>query len=83
MELKPDWIGSTKIHPDLNSGQLHDLRPLQTTLSGTVTIEQKGSQHKINDIRLENVVLNSDIYFLDGKRKHSVTNDELGREIII
>ena len=47
-----------------------------------ITIET-GSKYSIHDVRIPNAQLNSDIYFLDVKRKHSVTNDEFGREIVI
>ncbi|KAL5257862.1 hypothetical protein ACHWQZ_G012714 [Mnemiopsis leidyi] len=49
---------------------------------GTVIVDN-GSRYSIHEVRIPNVQLNSDIYFLDGKRKHSVTNDEFGREIVI
>ena len=44
---------------------------------------ETGSQYDIHEVRIPDAQLNSDIYFLDGKRKHSVTNDEFGREIVI
>ena len=50
--------------------------------AGTVIVDN-GSRFSIHEVRIPNVQLNSDIYFLDGKRKHSVTNDEFGREIVI
>ena len=50
--------------------------------TGTLLIET-GSRFNIHEVRIPNALLNSDIYFLDGKRKHSVTNDEFGREIVI
>ncbi|XP_063675181.1 tectonin beta-propeller repeat-containing protein 1-like isoform X2 [Bolinopsis microptera] len=49
---------------------------------GKLMIEA-GSQYDIHEVRIPDAQLNSDIYFLDGKRKHSVTNDEFGREIVI
>ena len=53
-----------------------------TLFAGTVIVDT-GSRYNIHEVRIPNVQLNSDIYFLDGKRKHSVTNDEFGREIVI